>query len=342
MPVLRTILLPFSWLYGSIVWLRNVAYDRGWLKAKRGELPTVVIGNIHMGGTGKTPHTLWLAKALRKEAPGILSRGYGRKTKGFRWVERDAKASDVGDEPLLYRNELPESVAVAVCEDRLVGIRRFRGEKSDVKMVLLDDAMQHRKLLADVYIALVRKDRLPADDHYFPAGNLRDHRRRMRAADVLIVTGYEAFTPDFDPDKLRDTCHVSPTTPVFRSKITYGQFDAVGTPVEAPQKLLVVTGIANPGPLLEHLREAHTIVEHLNYPDHHRFAEKDLSEWKHKLQQLQADALVTTLKDFERIKELSGASDLPLLLQPIEVEPERGDELIQLIQARLRNQNTSE
>lgn len=335
MPVKRIILLPLSLLYGAVVWLRNVAYDQGWLKSKRGELPTVVVGNIHMGGTGKTPHTLWLAEMLKAYHPGILSRGYGRKTKGFHWVERDAKASDVGDEPLLYRQAIEANKRVAVCEDRLEGIRRFRGEKN-TKLILLDDAMQHRKLRADCYIALVRKDRLPADDLYFPAGMLRDHRRRMRDADLVIVTGYDDFSAPVDYDALRKKCHVSLETPVFRSRIDYGMLIPQGAHLELPTNILLVTGIANPTPLQKHLEERFTIVKHFAYADHYDYSKGDLDNWKEALERTHAEAIVTTSKDMTRIEPVAGSELLPLFVQPISVSPEDPEKLLETIQRSLR------
>jgi len=188
MQLFRKLLFPFSWIYQCVVWFRNLLYDRGFFASQKGALPTIVVGNVHVGGTGKTPHTLWLANKLTAQFNlAILSRGYGRKTKGYLEWESGMTANEFGDEPCQYAYALP-SIRVVVCEDRISGISRI-AETGPEQIVLLDDALQHRKLEGNVNIVLMREDELPQDSSYLPSGNLRDHLCRLKQADVVIVTG---------------------------------------------------------------------------------------------------------------------------------------------------------
>lgn len=339
---MQKLLTPLSWVYGTIVKLRNHAYNRGWLRSQRGKLPTVVIGNVHLGGTGKTPHTLWLARELAAYKPGILSRGYGRKTRGFLWVNNDAKASDVGDEPLLYKFNSPD-IPVAVCEDRITGIEKM-AVSDRCKLVLLDDAFQHRKLHGDLNIALVRFDSLPADESYLPAGRLRDHRSRMQDANAVILTGlndFDQLLPELSD--LRKKLCVGENTRIFRSRLVYAPLFASGRKAEKEIKnIVLVTAIANAAPLKQHLSQTLEVVEHFNYRDHQHFDSSKLNDWRSALERHHADALVTTTKDLMRMKHLPGIDRLPVYTQPIDVQPENGDELIRWIIRSLKNTRPNE
>lgn len=339
MQKLRLILYPFSLIYALIVRMRNWAYDRNWLKSRKGDLPTVVIGNINFGGTGKSPHTLWLADALQELKPAILSRGYGRKSFGFNFVTSDDHARECGDEPLMYKRTRPHLV-VAVSEDRLEGIRRIASE-SDAKIVILDDAFQHRKLEGDFNLVMFHSEHLPHRDYYFPAGNLRDHRCRLNQADAIVITHLPVNSNDHPPvraiqEELRKKLPIKVNTPIFFSKTKYGTLiKKHGATDTFPNRIVVVTGIAKPEGLVAELGKKHEVVRHFNYRDHRTFDDDDVHTWKHFIETGKADAVVTTSKDYARMNEIAEVHDLPIFVQPIEVQIADGEELLARIKTAI-------
>ncbi len=339
MQKLRLILYPFSLIYALIVRMRNLAYDRNWLKSRKGNLPAIVIGNINFGGTGKSPHTMWLAEALSGLNPAILSRGYGRKSFGFRFVTTDDHARDCGDEPMMYKRSHPQ-LTVAVSEDRLEGIRRIANE-TDAEFVILDDAFQHRKLVGDFNMVLFHSDHLPHRDYYFPAGNLRDHRCRLKQADAIVITHLPVNGNDHPPvramqEELRKKLPIKDSTPIFFSSTNYGELLKKHGPVNPlPKRIVVVTGIAKPEGLIAELSKRHEIVRHFNYRDHRAFNDDDVHTWKHFIETGKADAVVTTSKDYARMNEMAEVHDLPVYVQPIEVQITDGDQLLDRIRTAI-------
>lgn len=341
MRLYRFLLLPFSWLYGGVVHLRNILYDKGLLASKRAALPTIAIGNISLGGTGKSPHTLWLAKALADQQPVVLSRGYGRSTKGFRWVEANDEPSLCGDEPLMLKLNHP-GLEVAVCEDRLEGIRRI-AESGRGKFVILDDAMQHRPLKADLYIALLRGDRLPTKDAYLPAGRLRDHRSRLKCAEIVLITHLQKDgVPPHPPGRAKTAqfareAHLQEGAMIMESRTHYTPLRQVNGAERPARKLVLVSGIAHPEALAKHLETKFELVQHFAYRDHQAFKASDLQKWTEAAKTQKADGLVTTAKDHVRMRQLLTASDLPVYIQDIEVLPEQGEALLDFVRQRLRH-----
>lgn len=336
---LRLIFLPIAWVYGAVVWLRNRLYDRGIFKGQSGELPCIVVGNIDTGGTGKTPHVLWLASRLKEQSPAILSRGYGRKTRGFRVVLESDSPEQTGDEPLLYAKNL--NLLVVVCEDRVDGVHHIAA-MGGANMVLLDDAFQHRRLRADLNIVLVRHDLPPWCNHYLPVGSLRDHRSRLQQADVVIVTNHPLAEGEIKPkngfeDRIRSKAKLPEATQVFFSGYEYQLPVCVrGTMPQVPETIIVVTGIARPEMLLEHLAHHFTVLRHFNYADHHWFTSHDLDQWKSLALRHPGSAVVTTTKDFVRIEQLGDTGDLSVFIQPIGVVMHNESALLALLTERLR------
>lgn len=335
----RFLLFPFSKLYGLVVWVRNQCYNRGWFRSGRGALPTLIVGNISVGGTGKTPHTLWLAEQLRDYRPAILSRGYGRSTRGYRQVHRSDLASDVGDEPLLYAHLL-SGVPVRVCEDRLLGVSRIADEATS-RIVILDDAMQHRKLSGDFVIALIHSERMPFDDDYLPGGMLRDHLIRLRQADAVIVTHVTNDELTHPPirakiNHLKSYARLPEDFPVFVSSTNYGTLQLMGNPTEAyPKRIVALCGIANPDPFLRYLRAEYDVVHVLIYGDHHPYSKRMTEDWARVLTMHNADAIVTTEKDWMRMASIEKVRELPVYTLPIHVKVEDGSLLIQSIRSRI-------
>ena len=309
---MRFLLLPFAILYGLGVRLRHFLYDRGWLSSKRYPFPILCVGNLAVGGTGKTPMVEYLVRLLGQEQVAILSRGYRRKTKGFVLADDSATAMTLGDEPYQYHRKFPQAT-VAVCESRQEGIERLL-ENPHFKYIILDDAFQHRKVQAGTNLLLTSYDKLYTQDFLLPVGSLRDIRGRARKAQIIIVTKCPELTQT-EQEKIIQQLKPLPSQKVYFTTIAYSDRvyshedsqalkDFIATP------FTLVTGIANPTPLVNFLEKQGASFEHLAYSDHHHFSNRELELLRQK------GCILTTEKDYVR---LEGA--LPTLYYlPIETQ----------------------
>lgn len=326
MQILRYLLLPISLVYGLVVYLRNVLYNRGIKRSKSASLPTVVVGNIHMGGTGKTPHTIWLAQQLIEEGPAILSRGYGRKTKGFLKVDATMSSEEAGDEPLSYAKRFPE-LEVAVCEDRLEGIDRLAnaGHKGTV---ILDDAFQHRKLKGDFNLCLIKANSNVKKEWYFPAGDLRDARLRLRNANAIVFT---SSSPAQEADCKKSLEGLIPsTTPIYFSEVSLNRIEGLSK----DEKVILVSAIAHNDAFYELANERFDVVSHFRYRDHHEFSPNDIRKWQSSLELHSGSVLLTTEKDFNRMSHHE--LNLPIHVARIDIMVKNGDDLIRKIRAQIQ------
>lgn len=338
MQIVRWLLSPLGWMYGVVVGIRNAAYNRAWFETKRGELPTLIIGNIDLGGTGKTPHTQFFARALSELQPAILSRGYGRSTHGYRRVYPNSTAAECGDEPLLYA-AMPEAFPVAVCENRLVGIERLANQ-TNAGIVILDDALQHRRLESDAALALIRYGHWPWNAAYLPSGELRDHRSRLRQVDAIVVTHsphpHPSQKKEEERRRIRERLQLPEHLPIAFSRMVYSRLRRMVTgEIDYPKKALVVTGIARPQALIDFLKTVHVEVVHRAYRDHRSFTPADLAGWKNDLERYGCSHIITTAKDAMRIRGVEGWDRLPFCIQDIEVELDDKGALAELIKDRL-------
>ena len=309
---MRFLLLPFAILYGLGVRLRHFLYDRGWLSSKRYPFPILCVGNLAVGGTGKTPMVEYLVRLLGQEQVAILSRGYRRKTRGFILADDSATAMTLGDEPYQYHRKFPRAT-VAVCESRQEGIERLL-ENPHFKYIILDDAFQHRKVQAGTNLLLTSYDKLYTQDFLLPVGSLRDIRSRARKAQIIIVTKCPELT-QAEQEKIIQQLKPLPSQKVYFTSIAYSDRvyshedsqalkDFIATP------FTLVTGIANPTPLVDFLEKQGASFEHLAYSDHHHFSNRELEFLRQK------ERILTTEKDYVR---LEGA--LPTLYYlPIETQ----------------------
>ena len=309
---MRFLLLPFAILYGLGVRLRHFLYDRGWLSSKRYPFPILCVGNLAVGGTGKTPMVEYLVRLLGQEQVAVLSRGYRRKTKGFFLADDSATAMTLGDEPYQYHRKFPRAT-VAVCESRQEGIERLL-ENPHFKYIILDDAFQHRKVQAGTNLLLTSYDKLYTQDFLLPVGSLRDIRGRARKAQIIIVTKCPELT-QAEQEKIIQQLKPLPSQKVYFTSIAYSDRvyshedsqalkDFIATP------FTLVTGIANPTPLVDFLEKKGASFEHLAYSDHHHFSNRELEFLRQK------GRILTTEKDYVR---LEGA--LPTLYYlPIETQ----------------------
>lgn len=309
---MRFLLLPFAILYGLGVRLRHFLYDRGWLSSKRYPFPILCVGNLAVGGTGKTPMVEYLVRLLGQEQVAILSRGYRRKTRGFVLADDSATAMTLGDEPYQYHRKFPQAT-VAVCESRQEGIERLL-ENPHFKYIILDDAFQHRKVQAGTNLLLTSYDKLYTQDFLLPVGSLRDIRSRARKAQIIIVTKCPELT-QAEQEKIIQQLKPLPSQKVYFTSIAYSDRvyshedsqalkDFIATP------FTLVTGIANPTPLVDFLEKQGASFEHLAYSDHHHFSNRELEFLRQK------ERILTTEKDYVRLEgALSTLYYLPIETQ---------------------------
>lgn len=326
MTVLRYLLWPFSLLYGGIMLLRNLLYDKGWLRSEEFNLPVISVGNLTVGGTGKTPHVEYLLRLVDDKRTAVLSRGYRRKSKGFVLADERATAETLGDEPFQYHRDFPEAL-VAVCESRPAGIAQLLRIAPTTEVALLDDAMQHRPVRPSLNLMLTDFGRPFYKDYVLPTGLLREPRQGARRADAVIVTKCPA---DLSAAQMADITkriqrYSRPDTLVFFSSFRYGKPVGIGRAAQPSKRVLLLTGIANARPLLHHLVESgYEVVQHLDYPDHHSYTLADLEKLKALLEQEQGNDLqiITTRKDAVKLTDQALAvytSQLPVYYVPIEV-----------------------
>lgn len=327
--LLTWLLSPFSWLYVGIAAVRNLLYDIAWKKSKAFAVPLLNVGNLRVGGTGKTPHVAWLVTELLRQhhRPAILSRGYGRQTTGPRLATTADSAATVGDEPWQYFQQFaPSNVPVAVAEARRLGVQLLLAEHPGITVIVLDDAYQHRAVQPTLNLLLTELARPFYTDHVLPAGRLRESRAGARRADIVIVT---KCPPDLaEAMQAGVTQHVRryarPSALVLFSSYRYGpplpfapEIPPCPTP---PADALLLTGIAQPGPLRDYLASrGYRIQYHADFPDHHSFKPADLENLRAQWQPGQP--VFTTAKDATRLQApalQAALRGLPLYIIPIE------------------------
>lgn len=311
MKAFRFLLFPFAILYDLVTSIRNLLFDRGVLKSTTFDVPTISVGNLSMGGTGKTPQIEYLIRLLNSNyVISVLSRGYGRKTKGYRKLQLGDTADEVGDEPLQFFKKF-EGVTVAVDELRANGISNLLADENPPNIVLLDDALQHRKVTPGFTILLTKFNDLFVDDYLLPRGNLRESRRGSKRADVVIVTKCPQTISEKHKVKVlkklkkRVDCPIFFTTIDYSSTIKSNSVYSLTTDELATNKVLLITGIENPSPLLGYLESLHCEFKHLKFSDHHSFTTKDIQKIQFEFSSLHADEkiILTTEKDFVRLSD---------------------------------------
>lgn len=330
MSALRLLLLPFSWIYAGVLKLRHLAYDRGWLTSSTVPLPTVVIGNVALGGTGKTPHVELVLDLLADLGPlATLSRGYGRDGNTSREVHREDDAGLVGDEPLMVKRKHP-AVRVFVSADRVAGIGAIIRTAPEVRAVILDDAFQHRKLKAGLNIVLTTWQRPWHKDHLLPAGSLRDLPGRTRTASVVVVTKCPSLPSPDAQQRWREELQLLPQQRLFFSGLRYAPPRSLHdptfpVPVGEAASAFLVTGIADATALATHVRSVFGTVQHMAFPDHHRFTGADQLRIASRFATFAGPrkTLITTEKDAARLGSalLSGPmEDLPIAVIGVKAE----------------------
>lgn len=321
---IRYLLLPFSLLYGAVVWLRNKLFDQKIFRSTSFNLPVVCVGNLSVGGTGKSPMTEYLLRLLQdRYKVATLSRGYKRKTRGYLLADAQSTALDIGDEPMLFHLKFPE-VAVAVGEERLVAIPQLLQDRPDTQVVIMDDAFQHRAITAGLNILLTDCNNLFARDFYLPTGDLRDLKSSYKRAQLIVVTKCSADLSEEERQKI--VREISPVEgqQVFFAALDYGQpyhiIHRDERPLERDMEVLLICGIANPAPLKRYLTDETASYENLSYNDHHIFTIDDLRSIRKRFEHLEADnrMMLTTEKDGVRLlKFRQELENIPLYVLPV-------------------------
>lgn len=323
----RILLAPIGWSWGLILRVRHALFDRGILKSHRPAVPTIVVGNLSFGGTGKTPHVELVLESLRDLSPlATLSRGYGRSGRELREVMPGDRAIDVGDEPLMLKRAHP-GINVFVGADRVNALQGIRQAVPGVKAVVLDDAFQHRRLDAGLNILLTTWGRPWSDDALVPAGTLRDLKARARTAQVVIVSKCPLPPSAGEQARWRDRLRLGTEQHLFFSAIEHGTPAFIHAahgevPIGRDAAALLVTGIADPGPLLEHARKTWGMVGHVAFPDHHPFSPADIGRLAGVFATFARPpkTIITTAKDAVRLLPLIPGSALendPIAVVPV-------------------------
>jgi tetraacyldisaccharide 4'-kinase len=308
--LLRYIFFPFAILYGFITSIRNFLFDKGILKSTSFHVPVIAVGNLSVGGTGKTPQIEYLIRLLSDNyRVATLSRGYKRKSEGFVLADSTSNAETLGDEPFQFYQKFP-NIQVAVDANRTNGITQLLSQKIKPEIILLDDAYQHRKVKAGFYILLTAFGDLYADDFMLPTGNLRESRRGANRANIVVVTKCPKNLSDKKQDEIRSKLKLNCGQQIYFTFIDYD--DAIYnveekvavTEIKSESKVLLA-GIAKPKPFFDYLKNEND--ECLTFPDHHHFSENDLNEIRNKALNKK---IITTEKDYVRLKDAEVISKL--------------------------------
>lgn len=330
------ILYPLSFLYDRITRYRNRMFDLGMKKSVNFEVPTIVVGNLSWGGTGKTPMVEYLIRQFKgRHQIATLSRGYGRKTSGFLLASDDLTARDIGDEPFQMYSKFSKEITVAVGEERILAIPQILADRPETDLILLDDAFQHRYVKGDVNILLTTYQKPFFEDRIIPLGTLREHANGASRADIIVVTkcpdGLDATTQQEYTRKIREYARMDAL--VVFAGIQYGEAYHMTTreAIQDVRQVILLSGIAHNEVLKEEIKAKYELLEVLEYPDHHPYSQKDLghvrSVWRkhahHK------PVVITTEKDAVKLKAhkcLHYLAEIPIFALPVEIKMNRTDE----------------
>jgi tetraacyldisaccharide 4'-kinase len=336
----KWLLFPASWLYGLITDFRNWLYDKKLMDVMTPSVYTICVGNLTVGGTGKTPMVEFLIKRYQTtpartdmaKPTATLSRGYGRKTTGFRIATDSDTATTIGDEPLQLYRRFSQLARICVGERRANAIQRILHQYPETIRILLDDGFQHRPVQAHLNILLMDYNRPFYDDYPFPVGRLRERRHGARRADVVVVT--KCPNDLWATEQQRITSHIQPyiqsDTPVFFAGLQYGHpvSFADQKPVTNLQKVMLVSGLANAAPLEQYVRRQFQLHYHERFPDHYDYSRADLDRLLSNLPS--STSLLTTEKDWVKLDALltdQERATLPLYYLSIAVQFLPGNKL---------------
>ena len=330
---IREWLMPLSWLYGFGVGIRNQMFEMGILKSRSFKVPVISVGNITVGGSGKTPHVEYLVKLLKdKVKVAVLSRGYKRRSRGYVLSDKDTPMAMIGDEPYQMKRKFAD-VYVAVDKDRCEGIDRLTGdeETKDTEVVLLDDAYQHRYVKPGVNILLVDYHRLIIYDKLLPAGRLREPKQEKNRANIVIVTKCPRDLKPMEYRVLTRSLNLYPYQKLFFTTLKYSNlmpmYQGESRKLESlkpEENVLLLTGIASPRQMMLDLQPYTKNITPISFPDHHQFRKKDIRRINETFEQMpEPKLIITTEKDNARLFGMEGLSDevrKSIYILPVEIE----------------------
>ncbi len=325
MAILRILLFPFAILYNLVTRLRNRLYDEGLKPSIKFEIPVIGVGNLTVGGTGKTPLIEYLIRLLaRNYRVATLSRGYGRNTKGFRMAEVTDSAATIGDEPFQFHVKFGDRVKVVVGEERALAIANILQYVPRTEVILLDDAFQHRRVIPSLNILLTDYHRPFYEDFLLPAGRLRESRSGAERADIVIVTKCPQEITDEQMMEIEKSVRRFVEKPVFFTHIRYGNPTPFGRANQrVGDQIALLSGISNPRPLQHYVAQNFKMKTHFNFPDHHPYRAADLERLNRFIEENPGASILTTEKDKVKLAVPEFESliqRLPMFYLPIEVE----------------------
>lgn len=324
---MRVFLYPLSLIYSFVLYIRHRLFDINLLRSKSFDIPIICVGNLSFGGTGKTPHTEYLIRLLSKSMKvAVLSRGYGRSTKGFVLAHEGVTHEEIGDEPLQYFTKFPD-IIVAVDENRVEGVRRLMGMDIKPDVILLDDAFQHRRIKPGYNILLTDYHSLYSKDHLTPVGNLRDIKSEARRANVIIVTKCPVVIDPYTKRNIIESLKPKPYQKVLFSHISFDDLEPLNETAKAKdltqcRSIFMFCGIANPYPLEDYLKRKTNTLSTIIFNDHHSFTKENINAILEGFNDVigKNKIAVTTEKDTMRLtNSLNLFENIPLFSIPIKV-----------------------
>lgn len=346
MPWYAYLLAPAAFLFHGITAARNFLFDRGLIRSQKSPIPTLIVGNLSVGGTGKTPWVEFLVRKLRDEGMlGTLSRGYGRSTKGFIQVLPSSTAAEVGDEPLQLFTQLKEEIPVFVGENRVGATQKIQQLRPDLQLLILDDAFQHRKLNPDFRIVLTPFSSPFSQDYLLPMGRLRESRVGAKRADVVVVTKCPAELSQDEKNKLTEDLvpYLNSEADLFFSSLTYGSPYQVAGPKQTEiTEVIALAGLADNAPFFAYCKQHYALIDSFSFPDHYAYRSEDAARILEVLGQEKGQhaVLLTTEKDAVKLKSLAASemwSKISIFALPIQValDPIQEAKLLQRLRKNL-------
>ncbi|MCS5489822.1 tetraacyldisaccharide 4'-kinase [Algoriphagus limi] len=350
MRFLLFLLFPFAGIYNLVTWVRNVLFDRGILQSQKSKIPTISVGNLRVGGTGKTPMVEYLIRLFRDEySLAILSRGYGRKTKGFLEADSTTSANQIGDEPFQIYEKFGKEVGVYVSEKRVLGVEKIQEKEEKPDLIILDDAFQHRYITPDFSILLTTWEQPFFNDYLLPMGRLRESRNGVRRADLVIVTKSPSQISKEQEEKYlrKIQKYTKSNTPVFFANLKYGQPKPLFGNSNFQNKVILFTGLADPSSMVEFCKQEYILLASRHFPDHHHYTNQDIQSLQGLAEKYRDDnpVFLTTEKDGVKVKSLlpkGFLGEFPIFVLPIEAKlnPENEEKLKNLIQQKIFGKST--
>jgi len=321
------LLYPLAVLYGAATNLRNHLFDIGLKKSINFTVPTIAVGNLQVGGTGKTPMVEFIIHSLAKEYKiTVLSRGYGRKTRGFHWANSSSNAAEIGDEPLQIYSKYAPNINVAVGEDRVLAVPEILIQGPETELIVLDDAFQHRYLKADAYIMLTTYQQPFFEDKILPLGRLRENPKGAERADVIIVTKCPQNVSDKEKDQYirKVRAFSGENISILFSSLTYGTpLEISNTGKKPKDQAILLSGLANSSDFVKKVSEEYEVVGNFEFRDHHSYTLNDLKVVKNHYDKFPNSVILTTEKDAVKMRNPlfeTFRNEIPIFSLPIEVK----------------------